>query len=54
MAGIIGTILAGLGGVIALFNLDEHRAEPGFVFGAVMLGVGLLLRIEQAVRDTKG
>ncbi len=52
MVGGVGTIMAVLGGLIALLNaMNSDRLDKWFAIGAVLLFAGLLMRIEQAVRD---
>lgn len=54
MVGVVGTIVAVLGALIALFNIHEYRIDGLFVLGVSMVIAGLLMRIEQAVRDRDG
>ena len=50
--GVLGAIIAMIGGTILLVHWGDNSVEPGLIVGAVLVVGGLLLRLENAIRDT--
>lgn len=39
------------GGILVLFNIDQHQIKGWFIAGIALAICGILLRIEQAIID---
>jgi hypothetical protein len=47
-----GSLAAAAGAIVIMVNYQTPGYKVGFFFGAVLIGSGLLLRIESAIRST--
>ncbi|WP_162907757.1 hypothetical protein [Allorhizocola rhizosphaerae] len=52
MAEGIGALAALIGAVIMVYHWGDNQVVPGLIVGAVLVIGGLMLRIEQAIRNS--
>ncbi|MFG2167834.1 hypothetical protein [Micromonospora chersina] len=52
LTGFWGSVAAAAGVIVIMVNYQTPGYEVGYFIGAVLIGGGLLLRIESAIRST--